>query len=179
MKKSQAEIVGIAIVMVLIMLGVVFVIRFIVLPENENIKQIYDQIQIGANFIDAMLITHTNCSGVTMTELIKNCFEQYDNPTSQHRCPEVPICDTPGGCRACEFLNATIEFMLNRSLDSINERYDFFICGWNQDEDRCEPDDIITNFTRNSCLAEGKELESKQSPIPTDVGPKVAQIYIC
>jgi len=77
LKKAQAEIVGITIVMVLIMLGIIFVIKFVVLPDEYNIKQAFDQSQMAANFMDSVLKTTTTCNNLEVTELIQDCAENY------------------------------------------------------------------------------------------------------
>lgn len=179
-RRSQAEIIGITIVMVLIMLGIVFVIRFVIIPQDENIKKIYDKAQIGANFIDAMMITKTTCNSFSMREMIQNCFESQGQFSAQVVCSEDLICRNSSGCRSCDYANDTIEYMLNNTLISVDKRYDLFICEWDDINLRCMPDTIISNFQHKSCLEANKEYDAKQTPIPTTLGRRlVVQIYTC
>lgn len=173
-KKSQAEIMGIAIVMVLIMLGIVFVIKFVVLPEDTNIKKAYDQTQMAANFLSATVKTTTDCNRLTVTELIQDCTENYGNNLALYNCPN--------GMNSCEFLNESLEILLNSSLNIMPQvKYDFFICYWDDYNRECgrNSGDIISNFTKTGCLGRRVELESQQHSIPTDVGVRVVQMYIC
>ncbi len=185
-KSAQAEIVGITIVMVLIMLGIIFVIKYVILPEGYNIKQAYDKTQIAANFMDAALKTTTNCNTLTITELIQDCSEHYSSPSYLYQCPEdfnLNICI--GGCSSCEYLNESMEYMLNNSLNQMPQvKYDLFICRWDEANSRCfgGSADIISNFAHNYCNSTTDRTvtyESKQQPIPTDVGNRVAQMYVC
>jgi hypothetical protein len=186
--KSQAEIVGITIVMVLIMLGIVFVIKFVIIPQDENLKKIYDKTQIGANFYDAMLLTDTNCNGQSMRDLIANCFESFGasgrpDPLSQYLCnPDLTLgldCSNSDDCKSCNYVNRTIEYLLDQSLIAINQPFDLQICSWDTIKKECEPTSIISNFSYKSCLNANKGHDSKQTIIPTQVGSRVIQIYIC
>jgi hypothetical protein len=181
MKKAQAEIVGITIVMVLIMLGIVFVIRFVILPQDENIRAIYDRTQMASNFIDTFANTNTDCNELTMTELIQNCAENYDDTDFQYLCPNTAaLCPD---CRSCEFLNTSLGYILENSLNKINVRYDLFICKWDEVNVRCRneyPEDVISYFYHKSCLNSTiGEYEMKQTPVPTDAGNRVIVMYIC
>ena len=177
--KSQAELIGITIVMVLVMLGIVFVIKFVIIPEDVNIKKVYDKAQIGANFIDAMLITKTGCNELSMRDLIVDCFDSNGNPSAQRMCPEdTQICLTPGGCRSCQYLNSTLEVMLNETLNAINTQYDLFICKWSDIMLECESE-VISNFSHRSCLASNKEYDAKQTLVRTSRNVRVIQIYVC
>lgn len=173
-KKSQAEIVGITIVMVLIMLGIIFVIRYVVLPEDYNIKQAFDKTQMAANFMDAVLKTTTTCNTLTITKLVQDCAENYGSVSSQYTCP--------GNITSCIFLNQSLELVLNSSLNKMPQvNYDFYICMWDDANDKCGSE-IISSFPKNYCnrtVNTTRGYEAKQQPIPTDVGNRVAQIYVC
>ena len=187
-KLSQAEIVGITIVMVIIMLGIVFVIRFVVMAKDENLKKVYDKAQIGANFIDAMLLTETQCNRRTMRDLIQNCYETYDGAdvSAQYLCPpDGIVCTDSPGCWSCDYANRTLRYFLNHTLDSINQRYDLFICDWNEITRECHENDagrfsIMSSFSYKSCLGDQVGTDSKQAIIPTPTrGARVIQIFIC
>lgn len=193
-RRSQAEIMGITIVMVLIMLGIVFVIKFVVLPENIDIKQIYDKTQMSSNFINSLSRINSNCSGRTIGDLIQDCVENYNNPVNQIICYQDFICKD-GDCSSCEYMNNSIGYMLNHSFNVMNVKYDFMICKWDDTGDipACETIDpgrpgvinisesIISYFEHGSCLAKGAraEYESKQILIPTSQGNRYIQVYIC
>jgi hypothetical protein len=185
-KKSQTEIIGITIVMVLIMLGIIFVIRFVVLSDNYNIKQEFDKSQMAANFMDAVLKTTTSCNQLTITELIMNCAEFYGNTNQLYNCPSdtaLGIC--PGGCRSCDFLNQSLEYILNNSLNQMPQvNYEMYICRWNPANAECNTGvgDIISSFQHANCRNATRfpiGYTQKQQPIPTNVGNRVLQMYIC
>lgn len=189
-KLGQAEIIGITIVMVLIMIGIIFVIKYVVLPDDFNIKESYDKTQIAANFMDAMLKTTTNCNNLPMTELIQNCVEHYGS-TLLYQCPAddaLGICT--GGCTSCEYVNQSISHILTNSLDKMPQiSYDFFICKWDDANGECEMNDpanpdeanMISYFPKDNCtnLAVYKKYDQKQQPIPTNAGNRVAVTFVC
>jgi hypothetical protein len=184
--KGQAEIIGITIVMVLIMLGIIFVIRFVVMPDEYDIKQEFDKSQTAANFMDSLLKTTTTCNQLTITELIQDCAENIANPNHLYSCPAdtvLGICEN--GCRSCEFLNQSIEYILNHTLNEMPQvNYELYICTWDSVNIRCfsNPGDIISSFPNNPCRDVARfpnGFTLKQQPIPTNVGNRVLQMYIC
>jgi hypothetical protein len=102
----------------------------------------------------------------------------------QYSCPADTILDicAPSGCKSCQFLEESIDYMLSNSLDKMPQfGYDFLICVWDPAQFRCSslPGEIMINRTKDSCLGSNQGYESKQQPIPTDVGKRTAQMYIC
>lgn len=174
--RGQAEIIGITLVMILIMIGIIFVIRYVVLPEDASIKQAYDRNQLAANFMDALLKTTTHCNGLTMTELVQDCAEQWGGG-GLYQCPATAgIC--AGGCTSCDFLNNSLAVVFEDALDPLLQfGYDFFICRWDSFENSCGTP-IYSHFSNRSCLTR-LQYDSKQQPIPTQVGNRVVQMYIC
>ncbi|MFT4304316.1 MAG: hypothetical protein ACMXYG_07150 [Candidatus Woesearchaeota archaeon] len=183
-KKAQGEIVGITIVMVLIMLGIIFVIRFVVLPDRYDIKQAYDMTQTASNFMDSAMKTTTNCNKLTVTELIQDCAENYGT-SFLYNCPPDPlVCAT--GCDSCNYLNNTLQVILDSSLNLMPQvNYDFFICQWSAASGRClnsEPSHMISYFPTNQCdnaTRWQRGFEARRLVIPTNNGNRVVQMYIC
>ena len=184
--KAQAEIIGITIVMVLIMLGIIFAIRFVIIPEDANIKQSYDRNQMAANFMDAMLKTTTPCNTLTFTELIQDCAENHGSEALQYNCPAaevhgVNVCNGVDSCRSCVFLNNSLGVLMEHSIDKMLQyRYDFFICRWDAISNRCLENEILSQYSSvTPCLGQSRDYDSKQQPIPTAAGNRVVQMYIC
>lgn len=185
-KKSQSEIVGITIVMVLIMLGIIFVIRYVVLPNDYNVKQAFDKTQTAANFMDTLLKTSTHCNSLSITKLIQDCFENYDTSFLYSCPPDTTNNICIGGCTSCEFLNQSLSIILNKTLNTMPQiKYDFYICRWDSANGVCYdlfPSDIISKYIHDDCLNYTRHpngYEAKQQPIPTDIGNRRAQIYVC
>jgi hypothetical protein len=74
MKKAQFEIMGLAVVVILISLIILFVVRYIVLQEPKEIRKEYSDFDISYSFINALMNTNIPaCNDVTFTELFKDC----------------------------------------------------------------------------------------------------------
>ena len=75
-KKSQMEIIGLAVVVILITLAMIFVIRFSVLNKPEDLKKDFTQTQLSSNMVNTFLkSTSRNCNGLSMTELLQDCAQ--------------------------------------------------------------------------------------------------------
>ena len=98
--KSQMEIMGLAIVIILIVLGMLLVIRFVVLKPQKDVKGDYTQTRIAANTMSALLNKdlYTDCNGESLATLIKDCAVQ-----------KTIYC----GETSCDFMNKTIENYFN------------------------------------------------------------------
>ncbi len=74
-KRSQMEIMGIAIVVVILSIVILFVIRWSILKEPVQYKKEFAQSEIATNLVNTMLSTTTECNEVTFSELFQDCAE--------------------------------------------------------------------------------------------------------
>ncbi len=80
-KKAQMEILGLAIVVLLLILGMVFVVRFIALSDKGSIRKEVSESQIASNYIATYLDTTVrDCRGLTIEELLIDCAEGTPGP---------------------------------------------------------------------------------------------------
>lgn len=110
-KKGQLEILGLAIVVILITLGVLFVIRFIVLKEPTDLRQSYTRTEMASNMLNTLIRTDTECRGKSVTELLQDCAIN----------PPIGNIDCDGnatliGNKSCAYLNTTILKIMNDTL---------------------------------------------------------------
>ena len=146
MKKAQMEIMGLAIIIILLMLGMIFLVKFMILDEKRSIKSDFSRKQVAQNFLNAMLITNVkSCNDATVSQIITECIEQGSNI----------VCDTGG---SCEYLRSSLEsdFFPN-TLDKWNFAYRFHIDSLNPIEINFEG-----STSNNICKEEnvGKEYAS-------------------
>lgn len=74
MKKAQMEILGLAIVVVLVILGMLFVIKFMSLQQPGDLRRPVVQSQTAASYITAYLKTTVpDCKGLAITDLLQDC----------------------------------------------------------------------------------------------------------
>ena len=153
-KKSQAEIVGLVIIVLLITIGLLFVVKFVVLKKPSDVKKTFVHSELASNMVNVLLKTTTDCKGSSVTELFQDCaaFKRIN-------------CE---GFDSCEKVNDTIRIILTNTMEEWNKQYEFraYIPG----------NDPISSY--GSC-APRADRESKTYPIPTDWGTLFIKLDIC
>ena len=100
---------GLAIVVVLLILGLLFALRFVLFKTPQTYRKEYTETQLAANMLNTLLNTNTECNYISVSELLSDASK--DNPSIT--CPTVPS-DSQG------FVNKTInnltETVLNHTL---------------------------------------------------------------
>lgn len=121
-KKGQMELLGIAVIVVFLALGIYFVVRFNILKEPGETKKIYTQSEIASNMLSALVATTAvDCGNIKMLELIIDCADYYSINGSN-------ICRTANNKNAtCEYMNYTISRIFNQTLDTWGKNYIFNI----------------------------------------------------
>jgi type II secretory pathway pseudopilin PulG len=111
-KKSQMEIMGLAIVVVLLVLGMLFAVKFILFPQQTSYRPEYTNTQLAANMINTILNTDTNCSGISIGELLIDASKD----TYVLNC---------GSLSSQQFVNSTISNILTQTLKVWKKDYFF------------------------------------------------------
>lgn len=95
-RRSQMEIMGLAVIVIIVSLAILFVIRSVILKEPSSYKKDFTQVELASNMLSAMLkTTYPRCNGMSLTELFQHCTR---NPISTD-----PICLDPIRT-SCEFI---------------------------------------------------------------------------
>ena len=112
-KKSQMEIMGLAIVVILITLAMIFVVRFVIFKKPAEFKKSFTQAELASNTINTFLKTKSkNCNGLSMTELLQDCGQS-----------QSIYCEN--GKVSCKYVNDTAAEVFSKTLDSWNVDYEF------------------------------------------------------
>lgn len=110
-KKSQMEILGLVIIILLLTLGLLFVIRFVYLGDDTNIRAKHAESQLAANLLNSMLqTTAVECQNRQIRELFSDCGATNSIICRQDQdgLPE----------RSCKFLETEVEMILDAVLDN-------------------------------------------------------------
>jgi hypothetical protein len=152
-KKSQTEMMGIVVVVILITLALLFVLSFIVLRKPSTLKKQYTQSEIAANTLNALLETTTPCNRQRVRELLQDCAANA---------PGTIYC--PGGLYSCDYTESVINELFDKTLAAWNIQFEFTA--------------TLTNIkvSRGYCSGEKK---SQSQFIPTDAGVMTAKLDIC
>ena len=114
-KKSQMEILGLAIVIVLLLVALAFVIRFMAFEKSPGYRKSFMYAQIATNMLDAFLSTASSgCSQLTMTELLQDCAQAKSIQ-----------CDN--GQYSCEYAESTANEIFDKTMGKWNMNYEFLV----------------------------------------------------
>lgn len=157
-KKSQMEIMGLALVVVLISLGLLFFIKFSIREsESPNIRKSVTESALASNLLSTMLSTTAkDCSLIEIKDLVHDCASNNQI-----------VCENNQG--SCEYLNSFFDTIFKETLESWNRSYEF----------------TVTNIPENYDLDRkfgdcSGELESKFFAIPAENGKNVVlTLNIC
>ncbi len=162
MKKAQMEIMGLAIIVILLSLGLLFVIRFVVLKPTEDMKQNYETSELAANFLNALLDTHApNCHDIKFSALYQDCVNNkaYGGKIQ---------CDT---YKSCGFIEEETKIMFENSFDKWGIDY-YYIVFTDMDNKLGS-----TIFQPIGKQCEGN-MKPKFQPLPSSP-PVYLGLYIC
>ena len=161
MKKSQMEIMGLAIIVVLLTLGILFVVQFVVLKEPSDIKKTFTKSQMAANMLNSILKTNSkDCYDNTITQLLQDCTDYNENPAG------LIICEN--NLNSCEYANSTIRYIFDNTLAEWGNQIFYFSVFINPNTPILEQG--------NECSG---ERESKQSFVKTNVGILTIRLDLC
>jgi hypothetical protein len=114
------EIFGLAIVVVLISLALLFAVQFFLLkPPSETVRPVKESI-LAANFLSSSLGATTDCFGRNIKELLQDCAL-----AGTLRCP--------GNVNSCFYARQEIQKMLDGSLGAWKKKYFFSVDGMADD----------------------------------------------
>ena len=162
--KAQMEIMGLMVIIILIIVGVLFAIKFVVLKKPTEIRQTYSRTQMASNIGTALLQSETaNCRGTSITELLTDWAEwpeQYGTIT----CGDYS--------KAGIYANKTISLILNQTLNKWRVSYQ--IKGYTNKAKGSE----LFVFNNRGCT-DSVPGESELFFLPTDRGVLTVKIFIC
>ena len=121
-KRSQMELLGFAVVIILIAVGMIFIISFSIMSPNVDSRTTYLHKQVATNLNDALLETTTTCRQESVRELLLSCVE-----TNQMICPPIDSSITIDNTNACDYLSQFIQNRLNDTLDVWGYDYSYTI----------------------------------------------------
>jgi hypothetical protein len=163
-KRGQMEIMGLVVVVILIIIGVLFAIRFVVLKEPTDIKQSYRRSQLASNLGVAILKTSAEeCRGTSVKELI---IDWANRPESFGSI----VCSDQDFSRSGVYVNKTIGNLLNRSINNWNTRY--AILGYT------DINNPLFTFNNLDCT-NNMPGDSESFFLPTKRGVLTFNIHIC
>jgi hypothetical protein len=168
-KKAQMEILGLAIVVLLLILGMVFVIKFIAMSNGDSIRKEVSESQIASNYIATYLDTTViECRSLTIKDLLIDCAEDGALPTGG-----TIMCPTTPQRKSCEMAHIVAKRIFEQTFDQWKTRYYFSAALQNRQpfSELSYPGLPITPCTGTK--------RSKDYPLSTDSGVLHVKLDLC
>lgn len=115
-KRSQMEIMGLVIIVILVAIGMLFAIQFLMKKPAGQETAAVKESTMAANFLNTMLSTSTDCFNRNIRELLQDCA-LTGGATNCF------------GQSSCEYAGDQIKLMLDNTLIKWNKDYYFSIKG--------------------------------------------------
>lgn len=158
--RAQTEILGIAVVILLVSVGLLFVLGYAVNKEKPTHREEFVKVEIGYNMIFAVLETTTPCwGGLSVRDLVKDCAEK-NFPEDRIQCFSQD---------SCAYAEAFIkENIFQKTLDTwgYQDSYSFII-----DFPPYSAQDIVIGTTK-----QGERIPINYQ-IPTNAGDVTVKLY--
>lgn len=153
-KKAQMEMIGIAIVVVLLVIGMAFVFKALTKPP-KRVHEKFSKEQTAQSILISIGRADADCDGLTFTELMQDCAEhvtEIDNlysGDSYTGCLSVGCHDcgggTPGSVRdSCWKVNKSLNDIFVQTLEVQKLPYRFRLY-------KSSPDDYIMKIVNRGC----------------------------
>ena len=149
------EILGLAIVVVLILVATIFVVRFLVVKSPTEYRKGFVSAELASNMLSTFLKTASeDCSQLTMTELLQDCAQSRSITCND-------------GQNSCAYAESTAKPIFDGTFGKWNIKYEFLAY-----TDANSP--LIKMGAR--CIGEKR---SKLFPIPINSGTMYVKLDIC
>jgi uncharacterized protein YpmB len=165
-KRSQMEIMGLMIVVLLLIVGVLFAVKFVVLKKPTEVRQTYSRTQMASNMgLAIMSSTTEDCRGTAIKDLLIDCANWPEDGGTI-------MCDNL--MKSCAYVNKTIFNILNSTFDAWKTQY-YVTAGTSK---RLEEQIVYLHSSR--CFADkASPGESESFFLPTSRELLTLKIFVC
>lgn len=166
--RAQMEILGLAIVLVIILVGAMIYLRLSASKKEVDYRKPFSSSQSASNMLNSFLdTTSRDCSKMTMTELLQDCAQST-----------AFICDN--GKNSCYYAKDAANEIFGKTFDMWKTKYEFMACrNFDYKNAKCTSDSMLFKVpdTPNSQCPGEKEF--KLYPIPVAAGTMYVKLDIC
>lgn len=114
-KRGQMEIMGLAIIVILISIGLLFAVQWMLKAPSKKVETAKESV-FAANYLSALLGTTTECNKRTVRDLLQDCALTQ----GATKCAEQT---------SCEYAHDIMGKIFNSTLEKWNYDYYFFVTG--------------------------------------------------
>lgn len=169
-RHGQFEIMGLAIIVILVTLGMLFALSTLG-GQEPSIQQTFEQKRLAVDFLKASLDTQAPaCGKATLRELFQDCAQ-----ARTIRC----IKETGAEQNSCQFLKAAYKTLFDQTLETYKQRYFFKVEGPCIGEASGQLCDITQGNIASPPQPCPGEREISIQPLPTRIGTITLTLEIC
>ena len=110
-RKTQMETMGLAMIVILVSLVILFVVGIILTRQPSEIKNIFYNKKLADSTVYTLLVTTTDCRELPIGQLLIDCAK---GPY---------VLDCPGNINSCDYAGKTINDILDSTLAEWNKTY--------------------------------------------------------
>ena len=176
-KKAQTEILGLAIIVVLVVIATILVVKF-GFKNTNNVRTDFVNSEEASNFLNTFKETSApDCSMMTMTDILEECMQDTglecikQDGTSQD---------------SCDFVKSEAEKIFSKTLDLEKKKYEFLVCkNFDVKSITCydSPCKVYVANPSNTCPSGTPTCPGQKKlkifPIPINPGIIYAKLEIC
>ena len=155
-KKSQTEILGLAVVVVFITIGLLFAVKFMLNKPSTSVREEFIQSELASNILGTTIDATTSCRGQDIADLLRDCAE--NNP-GKVQCSNK---------YSCEFVEQEINNILFSFLATMGGEKKYKFRAFLEEENLFE-------IRQGNCTV----WESANQPLPTRKGALNIQFQVC
>ena len=155
-KKSQTEILGLAVIVVFIAIGLLFAVKFIINDDSESEREEFVRSELASNLLGSMIDATTSCRNQDISHLLKDCAENNPGKIS---CNGIP---------SCQYVEQEINNIFSNFLVSIGGNKNFKFTATLDGEE-------MISVAQGVCSI----WESANQPLPTKRGSLMLQFRMC
>ncbi|MBI2133203.1 hypothetical protein HYU11_00825 [Candidatus Woesearchaeota archaeon] len=168
MSRAQTEMIGLAIIVLIMIIGMVFAMKFLI-KEPKILSDAGDK-QVATAFLNTLLsdkLEVNECKvGVELKELIQDCSTPPELP---NRCADNTI-------TYCQKAETVIKGILEGSLKPRKKEYEFYLCS--KDLKNCAPGKAVIEDVSNQRMCRQDKTQVIY-PLPTEYGTVFTVLNIC
>jgi len=123
MKKAQTEMLGIAIVVILVSIGILFIVSNAMRSAGQTSQKTeFSEKQLATNILSSILQTSTSCQNDRISTLLIDCGKGNSRTCGGETIQGIYIEQTNN---PCDYMKDTITLILNATLKKWNKKYQF------------------------------------------------------
>lgn len=170
-RAGQFEIMGLAVIVILVTLGVLFALSTLT-GEDSELQQTFEQKRLAVDFLKASLDTQApECAKATFRELFQDCMQARSIACKQGAAQ----------ISSCEYLKRTYQSLFEQTFERYRAKYYFKVEGGNclgEAAKLCDitQGNVVATTPAQPCPGE-REISSQ--PLPTRNGVVTLTLEIC